>query len=748
MRVRGRALHSSSATARTRAPLARRRREGNASSALAGAALIACCFAPADAQSSEESAERKSVRAVRVDVPPIIDGKLDDPCWGLASPIGALTQMDPLVAKPATEDTEVRLLYDSENLYIGVRCFDKEPAKIVATQMKRDADLETDDRIEIVIDTFHDKRNAFYFEMSPVGSIGDALVSRNGQGFNKSWDGIWTGRATIDEKGWACEIAIPFQTLGFDPKNETWGFNIHRVIKRRLETDRWAGLRQDDDLLLIASAGEITNLTGMKQGLGLDVLPNFTGSWTREAGPPESEALTGRPGLDAFYKITPSLQASLTVNTDFAQTEVDDRVINLTRFPLFIPEKRDFFLQDASIFEFADLDTTLVPFFSRRIGLDASGNPVPIIVGGKVTGHQDDWNVGVLDVETNASGDLARQNLFATRISKNVGEQSTVGGIVTSGDPTGAGSNQLYGLDGTFRTSSFLGDKNFNASAWGLQSVTDGSAADGAAFGASVAYPNDIWSWKLTAREIEPNFDPKLGFVQRVGVREYSAQLDYDPRINKDVRRLEMRAQGLWVTDIDDKFETFTGVLRPLGIVWDSGDELRAMLLPTRDRFDTVFQIQPDVAIPPGDYEFLRWRVEAESALKRPVSGTLAFEAGEFYGGHRADYEASIAWRPSPHFNTSIDYQRSDVELPGGQFTTQLVRAHADLAFTPDVTWSNFIQVDSESDTLGLNSRFRWILEPGRDVFVVLNETVAHSNGALIATEQQVEFKIVYTLRF
>jgi hypothetical protein len=431
------------------------------------------------------------------------------------------------------------------------------------------------------------------------------------------------------------------------------------VIKRRLETDRWAGLRQDDDLLLISSAGDITNLTGMKQGLDLDLLPNFTGNWTREAGPPEDESLTGRPGLDAFYKITPSLQASLTLNTDFAETEVDDRVINLTRFPVFIPEKRDFFLQDASIFEFADLDTTLVPFFSRRIGLDASGTPVPILAGGKITGHQDDWNIGALDVGTNESGDLARQNLFATRISKNVGEQSTVGGIVTSGDPTGATSNQLYGLDGTFRTSSFLGDKNFNASAWGLQSVTDGSTADGAAFGASVAYPNDIWSWKLTAREIEPSFNPTLGFVQRVGVREYSAQLDYDPRINSDIRRLEMRVQGSWVTDLDDKLETFTGVIRPLGIVWDAGDELRAMLLPTRDRFDTVFQIQPDVAIPPGDYEFLRWRVEAESALKRPVSGTLAFEAGDFYGGtHRLRSQHRLAGEPALQHVDRLPAQR------------------------------------------------------------------------------------------
>jgi hypothetical protein len=689
----------------------------------------------------------RSARIARTEKPPLIDGKLDDPCWQLAESIGPLTQMEPLVAAPATEDTEVKLLYDDENLYIGVRCFDTEPSKIVATQMKRDAELDPDDRVEIVIDTFHDKRNAFFFQMSPAGSKGDALVSRDGQSFNKSWDGIWFGKSTIDDRGWTCELAIPFQTLSFDRTSDTWGFNINRVIKRKLESDRWSGLRQDDDLFLISSAGDVTGLDGMKQGLGLDVIPHFASNWTK-VRTPESESLTGRAGFDLFYKITPSLQASFTVNTDFSETEVDDRVINLTRFPLFIPEKRDFFLQDASIFEFANLDTTLVPFFSRRIGLDADGRTVPILLGGKVTGRQDDWNIGVLDVETGASNDVGRQNLFVTRISKNVGEQSSIGGIVTSGDPNGATSSQLYGLDGTFRTSSFLGNKNFTATAWGLASVTDGSADDGGAFGASVAYPNDELTIKLAAREIGSSFDPTLGFVQRVGVREYTSQVDIDPRINTEIRRLEMHFQGDWVTDLDDRLETFTGVIRPIGVVMDSGDELRAMLLPTTDRLDADFDIQPDVVIPPGEYEFLRWRIEMESALKRPVSGTISFEAGDFYGGHRTDLDVSIAWRPSPHFNASLEYLQSDVELPGGSFTTYLGRAHVDFAFTPDITWSNFVQLDNESESLGLNSRFRWILEPGRDLFLVFNQSVARMGDVIAVSEQQAAFKLVYTLRF
>jgi hypothetical protein len=598
-----------------------------------------------------------------------------------------------------------------------------------------------------VVDTFHDRRNAFYFRVGPAGSKGDALVARDGQSFNLAWDGIWEGHTAIDADGWTAELAIPFQTLAFDPRNDTWGFNLARTIKRRLETDRWSGLSRDQSLLQVSAAGSIAGFAGLAQGVGLDVVPFYSARLQSDSRTDDT-SLVGKPGVDAFYHITPSLQASLTVNTDFADTEVDDRRVNLTRFPLFFPEKRAFFLQDAPVFEFADLDETLVPFFSRRIGLSPTGEPVPILVGGKITGHQDDWNVGALDVETDAKDAIPRQNLFAARISRNIGPQSTIGAIFTSGDPTGAADNQLLGLDANFRTDSFWGDKNLTASLWGLKTETGGVHGDDAAFGASVGYPNDLWSWKLSAREIQAGFSPALGFVERTGVREYAGQVAFEPRIDREIRRLEFSLQVQAVTGTDGALQTLTSDAKLLGLVWDAGDELRLILRQSRDVLDVPFAIHPPVSIPAGTYDAVRCRVETESALKRPVSGALAVEAGPFFDGDRLEVDASIAWRPSPHFHTGLEYEGNEVDLPAGRFTTHVGRMHADLFASPDIAWQNFVQYDNESRLLGVNSRFRWTLAPGRDLFVDLNETVAAGGGSFASQQQVLAAKFGYTFRF
>jgi hypothetical protein len=710
----------------------------------AASSVLMALFLATAALAQEPS--RPSARITRASSPPAIDGRLDEPCWSVPT-IGPLIQMEPLIAQPATEPTEVRLLFDDDNVYIGVRCFDREPSKIVATQMSRDAELDPDDRLEIIVDTFHDRRTAFYFQMSAAGSKGDALMSRNGGTFNKPWDGIWEGKVTIDDLGWSCEIALPLKTLAFDPSGDTWGFNINRVIKRKLENDRWSGLRQDASFFRTSDAGDIHGLAGLKPGVGLDFVPYFHADWTNDRVDDEEHAL-GKAGFDLFYRLTPSLQASFTYNTDFAETEVDDRRINLTRFPLFFPEKRDFFLQDAGAFEFAEQDTTLVPFFSRRIGLDDQGNEVPILFGTKLTGHAADWNVGLLDVQTDATSTLDSENLAVARVSKNVGEQSTIGGIFTNGDPTSSGSSQLYGLDANFRTSSAFGSKNLTASAWGLKTQSDETSGDDAAYGAAVAFPNDIWSARVSAREVQENFDPALGFVQRRGVRQYAGNVGFEPRIDKEIRRLEFALDAHVTTNLDDRLQTFEGSATVLGIVWDSGDEAALSVRPTEDRLDGPFEIREGIVIPTDDYTYVRYRADFESSLKRPVSGAVGFETGEFYDGMRDDVLVSLAWRPGPHFTGSVDYERSDVELDEGSFTTHLGRVRLDFAFTTDVTWSNFVQFDNESDSLGAQSRLRWILEPGSDIFLVFGETLVRDDGSVHATDQELAFKVVYTVRF
>lgn len=388
---------------------------------------------------------------------------MDEAAWSEAVPIGRLLQQEPIPESEPTEETDVFVLYDRDNIYFGIVCHDKDPGAIVATQMGRDARLDVDDHIVIAIDPFLDYRNGFFFQVNPRGSRGDGQVSNNAERRTLQWDGIWQASARITEDGWVAELAIPFKTLRFKPGETTWGLNVQRVIKRLDEVDRWASPRREVWLTNFAEAGKLNGLENVEQGRGLDIRPyasagevNGDGRWA--------------VGGDVFKNVTPSLNASLTINTDFAETEVDARQVNLTRFPLFFPEKRAFFLEGAGVFEVAGLRPSprsdLIPFFTRRIGLLA-GEEVPILVGAKLVGREKGFNIGFLDVQTREAdvpflGTVSGQNLLAARVSRNLFRQSWVGGILTHGNPSGTGSNTLFGVDTRFATSSFSGDKNLS----------------------------------------------------------------------------------------------------------------------------------------------------------------------------------------------------------------------------------------------------------------------------------------------
>ena len=463
-----------------------------------------CCPIPALFLGLVASAQsRPSVPAAystRTATPPTIDGKLDDAVWQAAREAGELTQVEPNVGPPCSERTDIRFLHDSDHLYLAVRCYDGAPEHILSTTSERDARLEVDDHVELYFDTFHDGRNAFFFQLNAAGSNGDALIANNGAHFNKPWDGIWEGRATIDAQGWSAEFAFPFKTLNFKEGGTTWGFNLLRHLGRQREDARWANANRDFSFFSVFHAGELRGLEGMEQGIGLDIVPFFVAHERNDRVAGDKD-LIGKPGLDLFYKLTPSLTFSLTLNTDFAETDVDERQINLTRFPLFFPERRDFFLQDAGLFQFGD--GAVIPFFSRRIGLDASRQEVPILVGAKLTGRAGAYGIGVLDVRTDDTSTLDGQNLFATRVTKDVGEESKIGMIVTNGYPTGAGDNTVYGLDATWRTSRFRGDKTLVTNVFALESDGEGVSVQDSAFGFSTFAPSDLWSWRVGALEIQ-----------------------------------------------------------------------------------------------------------------------------------------------------------------------------------------------------------------------------------------------------
>ena len=487
---------------------------------LAGALSLAG-VASAAQQSEHGRADAPLATARRATGPIRLDGRLDEPDWQSAAPIGPLTQREPIEGQAATEQTEIRILFDELALYIGIMCHESHPRATVSTQLLRDANLDVDDRITIVLDPFFDHRNGFFFQVNPAGARSDGQISDNPQDLIRDWDGIWDAAVTRTAEGWTVELAIPFKTLRFKPDQTVWGFNVERQIKHLFETDRWAAARQTSWIGNLADAGQLAGLEGARQGRGLDVRPYVSGG--RDTGDAQ---IAG--GLDVFKNLTPNLNASVTVNTDFAETEADIRQVNLTRFPLFFPEKRTFFLEGAGVFNVAGLagGSDLIPLFTRRIGLhgdEDTGGRVPIAVGAKLVGRQSDYNIGVLDVQTRSvpEASLDAENLFAARLSRNLLQQSSVGAIVTSGNPDGTGRNSLIGADARLATSTFHGNRNISLDMF-VERTDDRSAGADYAGGVLVRYPNDRWDLSLDWKQIGERFLPALGFVPRAGIRTTS----------------------------------------------------------------------------------------------------------------------------------------------------------------------------------------------------------------------------------
>ena len=381
-------------------------------------AVIVAAVVPARGQSTADA--RRTITATRLEAGErvTIDGRLTEEVWGRVAPASDFRQQDPNNGEPATEPTEVRVLYDEHRIVLGISCFDSEPDHLLGNQMQRDQSLASDDRFMVALDTYSDGRSGYYFEINPSGAMGDGLVlPGNGISVNRSWDGIWNARVERNAMGWTAEIEIPFHTINFDPKATSWGINFQRTIKRKTEETLWSGWARNQGLTYMATAGRLEGLQGLNQGVGVDLVPYVLGSSSAAPGRGAPSALVnGALGGDVVYNLTSGLRANVSINTDFAETEVDQRQVNLTRFPLFYPEKRAFFLEGASIFNFSrEPGNAIVPFFSRRIGLDDSGVPQPIDYGAKLTGHAGALDIGVLQVKTRDRGPVAGGNFTVVR---------------------------------------------------------------------------------------------------------------------------------------------------------------------------------------------------------------------------------------------------------------------------------------------------------------------------------------------
>lgn len=719
----------------------------------------AICFA-ADAQMVDSQGKR--IDAFMVDDPPVLDGNLDDDAWAFAAVVTDLHQVNPEEFAPPSEKSQILVVYTKDALYVAARFFDSEPDKVSA-QLLRQGDWSWgEDSFSVMIDPLNNGRSGYVFDLTANGVRNQALYESVTME-NWAWRGIWHGESKLDDKGWVAEMEIPFKTLSFDPSNDVWGLNFARYIGRKTEHIGWVSANRAQNPSVF---GEVGGMSGAEKGVGLDVVPSARVTRTKDF---ETGATTDstEPAVDVFYKLTPSLTAALTANTDFSGTGVDERQINLTRFGLFFPERRVFFLQDTDIFEFGRIggqdfnDRTTVsrveresgrPFFSRRIGLSGTGETIGIDFGGKLTGRAGGWDIGMLGIRQDAFQSLDPSDLFVVRLSRNVLEESSVGMILTDGNPDSELDNTLAGVDFRYLNSRLQNGGTMEGSLWFQQSDSEGIDEDEAAYGVSLRAPSaEGLRWGLAFKELQRNFNPALGFVNRVNVRDLTAEFGYTwfPR-SGPVRQAFSGVDYQRIETLEGKLQSQMLTVRALEVRNHYGDRLELHYQLLDEFIDVPFGISDGVVIPIGDYAFEQYCVNYQTGEHRSISMEGFYCGGEFFDGTISAPGVSLVWRPNAHFKFSAGYQLSDIDLPYGEFTTRLASLRADIAFSNTWYWENFLQYDNVSYSLGLNSILRWVPRAGREVILVVNrEFIDYTRDRdFTSVTGDITFKFSYTFRF
>ncbi len=704
----------------------------------------------------------KHIDAFMVEEGPVLDGVLDDDAWAFATIIEDLHQVAPDEFAPPSEKSLIYVVYTKDALYLAARFYDKEPERVSA-QILRQGDWSIgEDSFTVMIDPFNQGRSGYIFDLTANGVRNQALY----EGVTKenwAWRGIWHGETRLDDQGWIAEIEIPFKTLSFDLSNDTWGLNFARYIGRKSEHIGWVSANRSQNP---AVSGQVGSMTGMEQGIGLDVVPSIRMGQSKDFETGATSDST-EPAVDIFYKLTSALTTALTFNTDFSGTGVDERQINLTRFGLFFPERRSFFLQDTDIFEFgriggrnyADRSTISQvekesgrPFFSRRIGLSGTGETIDINVGGKLTGRAGQWDIGVLGIQQDEFQSLQSSDLFVARLSRNVLEESSVGIIMTAGDPDSNLDNSLAGIDFRYLNTRLPGGGVLEGGFWYQQSDTEGITDNDAAYGVSLRLPNSAgFRGGISFKELQENFYPALGFVNRVNVRDLTAEAGYTwYPANNGLRQVFSGVDYQRIETIQGELQSQVVTLRALEIDNHHGDHIELHYQLLEEFLDSPFEIWDGITIPVGSYSFDQYCVNGRTGEYRKLSAEAFYCGGDFYDGTLSGPGASLVWRPNPHFKIAAGYSPTRIELPGGSFTTRLVSVRADIAFTNTWYWENFAQYDNVSYGLGLNSILRWAPRAGREMVLVVNrEFIDYTRDrTFTSVTGDVTFKFSYTLRF
>lgn len=684
---------------------------------------------------------RISINATRFDGGLNLDGVLDEAIYSQISPITGFIQQIPDEGQPASEETEVWVFYDDNSLYVTAKNYDSAPEEDwVANEMRRDTrQLRTNDSFSVMLDTFLDRRNGVAFLVTPIGGFSDFAIANEGdrgRGVNFDWNIVWNSRVGRFDGGWTVEIQIPFRSLRYEPGAEqSWGIQFRRIVRRLNEasyiTELPISAAFGNSLVAgmwrISQAGTLNELEVPPRNFNLEIKPYSLGTLTtnRVVSPPINDELDGEVGVDVKFGITNNLTADFTYNTDFAQVEVDERQVNLTRFNLFFPEKREFFLEGRGNFDFTQPRNLDIPtmFFSRRIGLER-GQIVPIDVGARLTGKVGSFDVGALTIGTDGSGvnGVESTDFSVLRVKRDILSRSRVGLILTdrSKSTISAGSNQLFGVDGQFN---FLTD--FEVSGFLTKTETDGLEDNDLSYMGNFEYNGDRYGFRSGYLVVEENFNPELGFKRRNNFRQYEGAARFSPRISSSeaIRRLvvEANTESYWSATTDN-LETRRHELN-FTTEFEEGDSIGVSVVDEFEMITRPFRIAPNVSLLPGEYDFTSYELSYRLGTQRRFSGFMSLRLGDFWSGTNTAISLSAGrLEVSPQLSLEPSYTLNEVELPEGDFRTELSRFRVTYTITPRMYFSGLVQYDSRASSFSSNLRFRWEWAPGSELFIVYSD--------------------------
>jgi len=697
---------------------------------------------------------------VRIDVSPLSDGTLPSDVWLQVNEIGRFHQITPNEYQNTQLKTEVKIAYDQDNLYIKAKLFDNDMANISRNVMSKGQEIWQDDLFAIVLDPFNDKTNGYYFATNANGFKEEGLIANN-RNYMGNWDGLWQVKSTVFSSHWTVEMSIPFKSLSFDTTKEQWGINLLREVKQPEQIYYWASHGNTSSPWAPEHAGNIGPIQNISQGAGFDI--KLSTSFTQQESPLMGRTNTATPSLDIIYKPTPEISTSLTFNTDFSATEVDQQQVNLTRFSLFTPEKRDFFLQGADIFEFGDIGTNARPFFSRKMGLSNSGVPLDINVGTKVTGQIGNIRFGALavnqDIETVLSSDHSdnkTSTLAVARVNTQLSEEYTVGLISTYGNPENDNFSSLVGIDSQYRNKSLLNGEVFEVKGWFQQSVNEIANQDinGNAYSVGFYLPNERLNAKLAYTNIDALFDPALGFINRNNIEKLDGWISTTSQINAPwIDKLYHNVYFDYVQErkgnVSSKFYAFDII----DLTTMEQQHFRLSYQSTFEHIQDAFSLVDELMVPAGKYKNAQWQLATSSDRSKSLSYGLQWHKGDYFQGDM-DYKAiDITTNINRFVKVSAEFGERRISFPLNRFTVKTASLKVDIAFSPELFWNNWVQYNNVSDEIGVFSRLVWQRTPFNSFNIVVNQRYLKDNDELEHKNfnkeaQDIIIKLSYMWRF